>query len=114
MHSINRNAAAEARGVPETDQLGGKVNRENSFASRPVQGQPGGRRIEREIVSRHAAIGMKWVDCRGVRRAQVCGRLSLISLKSDCNRRSPRRTRACCSLGQHRAAFIATNEVIAD
>jgi hypothetical protein len=60
MNSTNRNAAAEARGVPETDQLGGKVNRENSLASRPVQGQPGGRRrIEREIVSRHAAIGMK-------------------------------------------------------
>jgi hypothetical protein len=29
--SINRNAAAEVRGVPETDQLGGRVNRENSL-----------------------------------------------------------------------------------
>jgi len=44
MNSTNRNAAAEARGVPETDQLGGKVNRENSLASGPVQGQRGGRR----------------------------------------------------------------------
>ena len=44
MHSIKRNAAAEARGVPETDQLGGTVNRENSLASGPVQGQRGGRR----------------------------------------------------------------------
>ena len=56
-----RKAAAEARGVPETDQLGGKVNRENSLTFRPVQGQRGrprsrakGDRIEREIVSRHA------------------------------------------------------------
>src|SRR4029077_21020262 len=66
MNSTNRNAAAEARGVPETDQLGGKVNRENSLAFRSIQGQRGGRRsrakgdrIEREIVSRHAAIGIK-------------------------------------------------------
>ena len=66
MHSTNRNAAAEARGVPETDQLGGEVNRENSLTSRPVQGRRGGRRsrakgdrIEREIVSRHAAIGVR-------------------------------------------------------
>src|ERR1700736_2352361 len=61
MNSTNRNAAAEARGVPETDQLGGKVNRENSLTTELVQGQRGGRRsrakgdrIEREIVSRHA------------------------------------------------------------
>jgi hypothetical protein len=66
MHSIKRNAAAEARGVPETDQLRGKVNRENSLTTEPVQGHRGGRRsrakgdrIEREIVSRHAAIGIK-------------------------------------------------------
>jgi hypothetical protein len=66
MNSQNRNAAAEARGVPETDQLGGKVGRENSLTSRPVQGRRGGRRsrakgyrIEREIVSGHAAIGIK-------------------------------------------------------
>jgi Holliday junction resolvase len=66
MTSTNRNAAAEARGVPETDQLRGKVNRENSLTSGNVQGQRGGRRsrakgdrIEREIVSRHAAIGIK-------------------------------------------------------
>jgi hypothetical protein len=66
MRSTNRNAAAEARGVPETDQLGGTVNRENSLTTGPVQGQRGGRRsrakgdrIEREIVSRHAAIGIK-------------------------------------------------------
>jgi hypothetical protein len=65
MHSIKRNAAAEARGVPETDQLG-RVNRENSLASGTVEGQRGGHRsrakgdrIEREIVSRHAAIGIK-------------------------------------------------------
>src|SRR3984893_4685573 len=56
-----RKAAAEARGVPETDQLGGKVNRENSLTFRPVQGQRGrprsrakSDRIEREIVSLHA------------------------------------------------------------
>jgi hypothetical protein len=42
MNSTNRNAAAEARGVPETDQLEGKVNRENSLTTGPVQG--GGRR----------------------------------------------------------------------
>jgi hypothetical protein len=66
MNSTKRNAAAEARGVPETDQLGGKVNRENSLTTEPVQGHRGGRRsrakgdrIEREIVSRHAAIGIK-------------------------------------------------------
>ena len=66
MHSIKRNAAAEARGVPETDQLGGKVNRENSLTTGSMQGQRGGDRsrakgdrIEREIVSRHAAIGIK-------------------------------------------------------
>jgi Holliday junction resolvase len=61
-----RKAAAEARGVPETDQLGGTVNRQNSLTTGPVQGHRGGRRsrakgdrIEREIVSRHAAIGIK-------------------------------------------------------
>ena len=66
MHSKQRNAAAEARGVPETDQLGGRVNRENSLSTGPVQGRRGGRRsrlkgdrIEREVVSRHAAIGIK-------------------------------------------------------
>jgi Holliday junction resolvase len=66
MNSGNRNAAAEARGVPETDQLGGRVNRENSLTTGPLQGQRGGRRarakgdrIEREIVSRHSAIGVK-------------------------------------------------------
>jgi Holliday junction resolvase len=66
MPSRNRNAAGEVRGVPETDQLGGKVARENSLTSGPVQGQRGGHRsrakgdrIEREIVSRHAAIGIK-------------------------------------------------------
>ena len=60
MNSTNRNAA-EARGVPETDQLGGRVNRENSLTTRSVQGHRAGRRprlkgdrIEREIVSRHA------------------------------------------------------------
>ena len=66
MHSKNRNAAAEARGVPVTDQLGGKVNRENSLATKVVQAPRGGGRsrakgdrTEREIVSRHAAIGVK-------------------------------------------------------
>lgn len=66
MTTTNRNAAAEARGVPETDQLGGKVSWENSLATRPIQGQRGGRRsgaeaerVEREIVSRHDAIGIK-------------------------------------------------------
>ena len=66
MHSTKRNAAAEARGVPETDQLGGTVIWENSLTSRPVQGQRGGHRsrakgdrIERKIVSRYAAIGIK-------------------------------------------------------
>jgi hypothetical protein len=66
MNSTNRNAAAEARGVSETDQLGGRVNRENSLTTEPVQGHRGGRRsraegdrIEHEIVSRHAAIGIK-------------------------------------------------------
>jgi Holliday junction resolvase len=61
-----RKAAAKARGVPETDQLGGKVAPENGLTSGPVRGQRGGRRsrakgdrIEREIVSRHAAIGIK-------------------------------------------------------
>src|SRR5437667_12155549 len=42
MHSTKRNAAAEARGVPETDQLGGKVIWENSLTFRPVQGRSGG------------------------------------------------------------------------
>jgi hypothetical protein len=57
MHSITRNAAVEARGVPETDQLGGRVNRENSLTTEPAQGHRGGRRwqakgdgIERETV----------------------------------------------------------------
>jgi Holliday junction resolvase len=51
--------------APETDQLG-RVSRENSLASGTVEGQRGGHRsrakgdhIEREIVSRHAAIGIK-------------------------------------------------------
>jgi hypothetical protein len=43
MHSTKRNAAAEARGVPETDQLRGKVIWENSLTPRPVQGRSGGR-----------------------------------------------------------------------
>src|SRR5262245_23680025 len=66
MHSTKRNAAAEARSVPETDQLGGKVISENSLICRPVQGRSGGRQprakgdhIERQIVLRHAAIGIK-------------------------------------------------------
>jgi hypothetical protein len=42
MHSTKKNAAAEARGVPETDQLGGKVIWENSLTSGPVQGRRGG------------------------------------------------------------------------
>jgi hypothetical protein len=61
MHAIKRNAAAEARGVPATDQLGSRVNRVNSLISSPVQAQRGehrwrakGDRIEREIVSRPA------------------------------------------------------------
>jgi hypothetical protein len=33
MGSRNRNAAAEAHGVPETDQLGRKVYRENSLTT---------------------------------------------------------------------------------
>src|SRR3984893_11962701 len=44
MNSTNRNAAAEARGGSDTDQLEGKVNRENSLTTGPVQGQRGGRR----------------------------------------------------------------------
>jgi Holliday junction resolvase len=66
MNSTNRNAVAEARGAPETDQLGSGVNRENSLTTRPKQARHGGRRsrakgnrIEREIVSRHAEIGVK-------------------------------------------------------
>lgn len=52
MHSTKRNAAAEARGVPETDQLGGKVIWENSLASRPVQGRSGGRQLRPGLESR--------------------------------------------------------------
>jgi hypothetical protein len=66
MKSTNRNAAAEARGVPETDQLVGTVYRENSLTTGSVQGHRGGRRsrakgdrIEREMVSRQSAIGVK-------------------------------------------------------
>ena len=66
MNTKKRNAAAEARGVPKTDQLGGTVNKENSLTSGPVQGRRGGSRsrakgdrIEREIVSQHAEIGVK-------------------------------------------------------
>lgn len=44
MHSTKRNAAAEARGVPETDQLGGKVIWENSLT--PVQGRSGGAPVD--------------------------------------------------------------------
>jgi hypothetical protein len=47
MHSINRNATAEARGVPETYQLGRQVYRENSLTARPVQGRRGGRGFDR-------------------------------------------------------------------
>jgi hypothetical protein len=71
MHSIKRNAAAEARGVPETDQLGGTVNPENSLTTEPVQGHRGGQRarakgdrIEREIVSRQLGE----YDCLFLRR----------------------------------------------
>jgi hypothetical protein len=66
MNPTNRNAAAEARGVPKADQLGGTVNREHSLTTGPAQGHRGGRRsrlkgdrIEHEIVSRHAEIGIK-------------------------------------------------------
>jgi hypothetical protein len=59
MYSTNRNAAAEARGIPETDQLGGTVERENSLTSGSVQVRRGGHRsrakgnrTDREIVSR--------------------------------------------------------------
>jgi Holliday junction resolvase len=65
MHGTSRNAAAEARGVPKTDQLGSMVNRENSSRSRPAQGQRGGRssrtkgaRIERELVALHLQLGV--------------------------------------------------------
>jgi hypothetical protein len=66
MHSAKRNAAAEAHGVSETDQLGGKVIRENSLTCRPVQGRSGGRQprakgddIKWEILSGHAAVRIK-------------------------------------------------------
>jgi Holliday junction resolvase len=61
-----RKAAAKARGVPQTDKPGAKVARGNSLTSATVEGQRGGHRsrvkgdrIEREIVLRHAAIGIK-------------------------------------------------------
>src|SRR5262245_5039611 len=64
MHSTKRNAAAEARGVPVTDQLGGKVIWKNSLTSRSVQGRNGGREprakgehLERGIVSRLKKLG---------------------------------------------------------
>jgi hypothetical protein len=64
MKSTNRNAAT-VHGVPETDQLGGKVNQENSLTSKAVQAQRGGRRsrakggrIEREIVALHLGLGI--------------------------------------------------------
>jgi hypothetical protein len=45
--SRSRNAASvEARDVPETDQLGGKVDRENSLTSESRQPRRGGRRPE--------------------------------------------------------------------
>jgi hypothetical protein len=64
--SRSRNAASvEARGIPETDQLGGKVDRENSLTSESRQARRGGRgsrqkgnRIERELVDLHRALGI--------------------------------------------------------
>jgi hypothetical protein len=65
MNSTNRNAAAEARGVPETDQLGGKVDRENSLGTESRQPRRGGRRsrdkgnrVEREIVGLHLEVSV--------------------------------------------------------
>jgi Holliday junction resolvase len=64
--SRSRNAASvEARGVPETDQLGGKVDRENSLTSESRQPRRGGRgsrdkggREERNLVNRHLELGI--------------------------------------------------------
>ena len=50
-----KTAAPEPRRAPETDQLG-RVNREQRGGRRS---RAKGDRIEREIVSRHAAIGIK-------------------------------------------------------
>lgn len=57
MNSTNRNAAA-TRGVPETDMLVGRVDRQNSLTTGSVQGHRGGvgpgsraNRMTREIVS---------------------------------------------------------------
>ena len=60
-------AAAEARGVPEFNLLGGTVDRENSLTSASTQATPRsggakhrqkGDRIERELVDRHKAVGV--------------------------------------------------------
>jgi hypothetical protein len=65
MRSRIENAAAEARGVTETDQLGGKVDRENSLGTESRQPRRGGRRsrdkgnrVEREIVGLHLEVSV--------------------------------------------------------
>src|SRR5262249_35065312 len=67
MDAKRENAAAgEARGVPKIDQLGGTVSTETTAPSSASQARRGGRRsrdagnrIERELVERHRAIGIK-------------------------------------------------------
>ena len=76
MASKNRNAAAaEARGAPDFDLLGGTINRENNSACALAQAAPQvahpksiraggakhrrkGDRLERELVDRHKAVGI--------------------------------------------------------
>ena len=64
---IGKAAAAEARGVPGSNLLGGMVDRENNSARAHAQASPQaggakhrrkGNRIEREIVDRHKAAGV--------------------------------------------------------
>jgi hypothetical protein len=64
MTSTKRNAAAQTRGVPETDQLGGTVDREHSLVPRPVQGQRGRDRARLRVTAS--------IACRGRRKVFVC------------------------------------------
>jgi hypothetical protein len=91
--SRSRNAASvEARSVPETDQLGGKVDRENSLTSESRQPRRGGRRsrdkgnrLERELVNllQRAGIAAERIPLSGSAGGKFAGDISIPVLGVD-------------------------------
>lgn len=64
MHSAKTNAAAEARGVSETDQLDGKVDRENSLTQldqcKPVAADAA-RVWKRSLADQFSCVSVDWI-----------------------------------------------------